>query len=175
MLAPTLSSQLRFVFQQFLNSTMYVCPELRILAHYPHTEEHFMYQKWWVHLFVISVCFLFLAGVYLRPDSRATNMRRDRLTRFTFVRSFVRWFVMPSFRDIFIFRSNLLFVDVTRVFPNRNDIMSRGQPDRYGIYFFSLGKILLQLHEESTDIDDMYISSREPGRRASLMNRMYQR
>lgn len=28
------------------------------------------------------VVFLFLEGLYLRPDSGATNMRRDRLTRF---------------------------------------------------------------------------------------------
>ena len=30
--------------------------------------------------------FLFLPGLYLRPDSGATNMRRDRLTRISFVR-----------------------------------------------------------------------------------------
>lgn len=50
------------------------------------------------------VVFLFLPGLYLRPDSGATNMRRDRLTRFvrrcTYVRlhlrSSVRPFVCPS-------------------------------------------------------------------------------
>ena len=53
------------------------------------------------------VAFLFLEGLYLRPDSGATNMQRDRATRFvravcvyvctypnaavhSFVRSFVR-------------------------------------------------------------------------------------
>lgn len=34
------------------------------------------------------VVLLFLEGLYLRPDSGATNMRRDRLARF--VRSHVR-------------------------------------------------------------------------------------
>lgn len=48
------------------------------------------------------VVFLFLPGLYLRPDSGATNMRRDRLTRFvrrrTYVRLHLRTFVRPSVR-----------------------------------------------------------------------------
>lgn len=48
------------------------------------------------------VVFLFLPGLYLRPDSGATNMRRDRLTRFvrrrTYVRLHLRSFVRPSVR-----------------------------------------------------------------------------
>lgn len=51
------------------------------------------------------VVFLFLPGLYLRPDSGATNMRRDRLTRFvppvhvcTYVCTYVRPSVRPSDR-----------------------------------------------------------------------------
>lgn len=55
------------------------------------------------------VVFLFLPGLYLRPDSGATNMRRDRLTRFvrrrTYVRLHLRSSVRPSvhpFADPFV-------------------------------------------------------------------------
>lgn len=45
------------------------------------------------------VVFLFLPGLYLRPDSRATNMRRDRLMRFvrrcTYVHLHLRLSVRP--------------------------------------------------------------------------------
>lgn len=55
------------------------------------------------------VAFLFLEGLYLRPDTGATNMRRDRPTRVSFrprtlrtyasvaVRSFIRSFVRNEY------------------------------------------------------------------------------
>jgi hypothetical protein len=51
------------------------------------------------------VVFLFLPGLYLRPDSGATNMRRDRLARFvhpthvcTFAPTYLPTYVRPSVR-----------------------------------------------------------------------------